>query len=281
MVKAKKSLGQNFLRDPKILRKIADFAEIKKGDTVLEIGPGEGMLTKILLEKAGKVVAVEKDLELVKLLRGKFKIEIKNKKLKIIEGDILNYELRIKNYVLMGNIPYYITGEIFRKFLQNPPSGNQPASITFVVQKEVAERIMAKDSKESILSLSVKAYGTPKYGGIIKKGSFSPKPKVDSAIIAIKNISKKKFKQITPLTPPPETPFRRAGLTTRGEPDTEKMFFEVVKRGFRHKRKLLASNLGVLRRVLSTLGISENTRAEDLKIDDWFKLTSYIKSEQK
>src|SRR3989338_5698525 len=152
-MKTKKSLGQNFLRDEKILRKIADFAQIEKGDTVVEVGPGEGTLTKFILEKAKRVIAVEKDELLAKFLQEKFKEEIKSSKLKILTGNILEIENLLKiaklkiparagggNYCLVGNIPYYITGEIFRKFLE---SENQPKSLTFVVQKEVAERIIA------------------------------------------------------------------------------------------------------------------------------------------
>src|SRR3990167_4311404 len=138
-MKTKKSLGQNFLRDEKILRKIVDFARITKGDTVVEVGPGEGTLTKFLLERASRVIAVEKDNKLAGMLQEKFREEIIDNRLQIIVGDILDYKLKTINYKLIGNIPYYITGEIFRKFLE---SKNQPQSLTFVVQKEVVERIM-------------------------------------------------------------------------------------------------------------------------------------------
>lgn len=249
MIRANKRLGQNFLRDEKILQKIVDFAQIEKGGVVLEVGPGEGTLTKLLLEKAGKVIAVEKDEKLAEILQTKFAEEIKDQRLKIITGDILNYELRVKNYALVGNIPYYITGEIFRKFLE---SDNQPKSLTFVVQKEVAQRIMAHDNKESILSLSVKAYGKPEYGGLIKAGSFNPRPKVDSAIIAVRDISKKRFKDVSPPN-----------------------LFLLIKKGFSHKRKLLAKNLEINPEVLSQIGIDPKARAEDLKLDDWFRLVRH------
>jgi 16S rRNA (adenine1518-N6/adenine1519-N6)-dimethyltransferase len=245
MIKTKKSLGQNFLRDKKILQKIADFAQIEKSDTVVEVGPGEGTLTKLLLEKAEKVIAIEKDERLAELLKEKFTKEIAEKKFEIINADVLNYELKIKNYVLVGNIPYYITGALFKKFLE---SENKPKSITFVVQKEVAERIMAKDGKESILSISIKAYGKPYFGGIIKAGSFTPKPKVDSAIIAIR--------EITPLA--------------------EKNFFKILKTGFAHKRKLLAKNLNIEKEVLIKCGIPEKARAENLKVDNWICLTKNL-----
>lgn len=299
MIRANKRLGQNFLRDEKILQKIVDFAQIEKGDVVLEVGPGEGTLTKLLLEKAGKVIAVEKDEKLAEILQTKFAEEIKDQRLKIITGDILNYELRVKNYALVGNIPYYITGEIFRKFLE---SDNQPKSLTFVVQKEVAQRIMAHDNKESILSLSVKAYGKPEYGGLIKAGSFNPRPKVDSAIIAVRNISKKRFKDVSPpnLTGSVHSlaledsssmslaklqVFASHPLKLRGERKIErseknfflpeKRFFEIIKKGFAHKRKLLAKNLEINPEVLSQIGIDPKARAEDLKLDDWFRLVRH------
>jgi 16S rRNA (adenine1518-N6/adenine1519-N6)-dimethyltransferase len=252
MIKPKKSLGQNFLRDKKILQKIADFAQIEKTDTVLEVGPGEGTLTELLLEKAEKVVAIEKDEKLAEILREKFKLQILNNKLEIICADILNYELEIENYILIGNIPYYITGALFKKALE---SKNKPKSITFVIQKEVAERIMARDGKESILSISIKAYGEAEYGGTIKAGSFSPAPKVDSAIISIRNVNKERFKD---------------GKIT------EEKFFEILKKGFGHKRKLLIKNLEAKKESFERCGISEKERAEDLSTKNWICLTKNL-----
>ena len=250
-MKTKKSLGQNFLRDEKILRKIADFAQIEKGDAVVEVGPGEGTLTKFILEKAGKVIAIEKDESLAEKLKERFK-EVKKERLEIIVGDILAYNLKTKNHHLVGNIPYYITGEIFRKFLE---SENQPKSLTFVVQKEVADRIMTRDGKESILSISIKAYGKPEYGGVIKAGSFVPRTKVDSAIISIRNIGKERWKD---------------GKIT------EKEFFQILKTGFAHKRKLLIRNLNASKDIFEKLEIPEKARAEDLKVEDWFDLVAEI-----
>ncbi|HEY4480123.1 MAG TPA: 16S rRNA (adenine(1518)-N(6)/adenine(1519)-N(6))-dimethyltransferase RsmA [Candidatus Paceibacterota bacterium] len=274
-IEAKKSLGQNFLRDPKILKKIVDFAKIEKEDTVLEVGPGEGALTKFLLERATRVVAIEKDGLLAEKLKEKFESEIKSEKLEVVVGDILNYDLLPTNYKLIGNIPYYITGAIFKKFLEseNKPfdsAQGKPKSICFVVQKEVAERIMARDEKESILSISIKIFGKPEFGGVIKAGSFFPKPKVDSAIIAIRGI--------TPITPP-NPPL---GKGREDQRDFEKRFFEILKAGFAHKRKFLIKNLvssklsrpGInsLMEIFKKCGIPEKARAEDLKVDDWLCL---------
>lgn len=248
-MKNKKSLGQNFLKDKKILNKILDFAGIEKEDTVVEIGPGEGSLTELLLERVHKVISIEKDENLAEQLSHKFKQEILDSKLKIICGDVLDSEqeyLPQTKYKLVGNIPYYITGAIFKKFLETK---NQPESITFVVQKEVAERIVAKDGKESILSISVKAYGEPAFGGVIKAGSFYPKPNVDSAIISIKNIDRKRFGENFSLS--------------------EQKFFEVLKKGFAHKRKFLIKNLASSKEIFQKCSLSEKSRAEDLSVDDW------------
>ncbi len=322
----RKSLGQNFLKDPKILKKIVDLAQIKNTDVVLEIGPGEGTLTKFLIEKAKNVIAVEKDKRMVNFLNEKFKKEIDKGELEVVAGDILDLApkdifspqaqkcmdiLLIKNsscsaqsasqsisklidskYVLVGNIPYYITGSLFKKVLE---SENQPKSITFVVQKEVAERIIARDGKESILSISVKVYGEPEYGGTIKAGSFYPKPKVDSAIISIRNINRKKFENINKrkisCSESPRTPsLRLARLSSQDfsastTKKIEKNFFDVLKTGFAHKRKLLIKNLGKfvnkkenqkLEEIFDKCNISKKARAEDLDVEKWICLTKEI-----
>ncbi len=274
--------GQNFLRDKKILKKIADFAHIENTDTVVEVGPGKGTLTEFLLEKSKKVIAVEKDERMVEFLKGKFEKERKEGKFEIVCGDVLKMSkgtsprgtlkefcpkgfplTPFDTYKLVGNIPYYITGALFKKFLE---SENQPKSITFVVQKEVAERII-KSKKESILSISIKVYGTPEYGGTIKAGSFNPKPKVDSAIIAVRNISKENFLRchLRKLEP-------KGG--TLG--NLEKKFFEILKAGFAHKRKLLIKNLDVNKEIFEKCGIPEKVRAEDLNVEDWICLTKNL-----
>lgn len=272
----KKSLGQNFLRDEKILQKIVDFAQIKNEDVVLEVGPGEGALTKLLLEKAGKVIAVEKDEELANKLPERFKSEIASSKLKILSGDILDIEnlleiakLKIENYCLVGNIPYNITGAIFKKFLSTE---HQPKSITFVIQKEVAKRIVGtqnskNQTKGNILRISIEAYGKPYFGGIIKAGSFFPAPKVDSAIIAIREINKSNFIKYNV---------------------SEDQFFAVLRAGFAHPRKFLISNLKTIlnipkfeNEVFVSLGISLKSRAEDLELEDWFRLSRAIYSNSK
>ncbi|HEU0085688.1 MAG TPA: 16S rRNA (adenine(1518)-N(6)/adenine(1519)-N(6))-dimethyltransferase RsmA, partial [Candidatus Paceibacterota bacterium] len=222
---AKKSLGQNFLKSKPALSKIVEAGEIMPSDTILEIGPGKGALTEKLLERAGKVIAIEKDRDLVVFLREKFAQEISTGKLDLREADILDYQpvdnmqgdpLHVK---IIANIPYNITGAIFKKFLT---SHVQPERMVLLVQHEVAQRIVARDGKESILSISVKAYGSPKMIMKVPARFFSPSPKVDSAVLLVKDISRKFF--------------------TENNLD-ENRFWEIVKKGFAHKRKKLSGNL--------------------------------------
>jgi len=254
--KAKKQLGQNFLKSIPALNKIIEVGEIKPTDIVLEIGPGKGALTEKLLEHAGKVLAVEKDFELLELLQEKFSKEISSGSLVLLNEDILEFEIqkhKIKNYKVIANIPYNITGAILKKFLTDK---FQPECMVLMVQKEVAERIVARDGKESLLSVSVKAYGEPKLVMKVEARYFSPAPKVDSAIIYIKNISREFFKK---------------NLIK------EEKFWETVKFGFAHKRKKLSGNLKTL---ISKETSSKNPelaqllskRAEDLTLLDWVNL---------
>jgi 16S rRNA (adenine1518-N6/adenine1519-N6)-dimethyltransferase len=229
-----------------------ECACVTSEDTVLEIGPGKGVLTKALLETGANVIAVEKDDLLIPMLQVMFDKEIRTGKLRLIHDDVLNLftsypDLLKPGYKLIANIPYYITGEIIRMFLEAPTN---PQLIALLVQKEVAERIVAKDGKESILSVSVKVYGNPLYGGTVKKTLFRPMPNVDSAIIVINNISKKIFQE--------------SGVD-------EKRFFEVVKAGFAHKRKQLKNNL---KDVISDEKIESvgQKRAEELSVKEWFEI---------
>lgn len=254
----KKHLGQNFLKSIKHINEVIIASKIEESDYVLEIGPGKGALTKKLLEKAKMVIAIEKDRDLIPFLEEKFHDDLQDGKLKIEEADVLDFELAKlpKKYKLVANIPFYITGAIIEKFLE---SKNQPSLMTLIVQKEVADRIVARDEKESILSLSVKVFGEPKYIGKIPARYFSPPPKVDSAIISIEKIK-----------------------TKLSDEDLSK-FFKLVKAGFSQKRKTLIKNLSntgiskdILRDNLLNMGLDENIRAEDLKIKDWISLISLI-----
>jgi 16S rRNA (adenine1518-N6/adenine1519-N6)-dimethyltransferase len=227
-------------------------AHIDLETTVLEIGPGEGVLTRELLAHAKQVIAIEKDSALVLQLRETFANEIANKKLTLIEDDFRNIDLAHLiegEYVVSANIPYYITGEIIRTLLT---ASKQPKHIALLIQKEVATRIVARDKKESILSLSVKAYGTPRVVKTVPRGSFSPPPSVDSAIIAIENISRDFFVGID-----------------------EDRFFEIIKTAFASKRKMLAGNLKTIvgadeiAAACASCGIAANARAEDVPLPKW------------
>jgi len=268
----KKSLGQNFLTNTGIVSSIVDSASLIPNETILEIGPGKGILTEELLKRGAKVVAVEKDSDLVPFLQEKFAKEIAEKKLILVNRDILDIVIPAKvgirsigtktldsrlrgndemweKYKLVANIPYYITGQIIRKFLTEK---KQPSKMVLLVQKEVAERIVARDKKESLLSISVKTYGEPKLIKIVKAGSFTPAPSVDSAILLIDNISRDFFKGIS-----------------------EERFFDVLHAGFAHKRKQLFGNLravfdeDILREKMKEFGISESIRAEDVSLQEW------------
>lgn len=273
-IEAKKSLGQNFLRDKNILQVMISSGEVESCDTVIEIGPGTGNLTTEILATGAKVIAIEKDSRLIEELTTRFQKEIDERRFKLIEKDILEIEvadilksslgndtskksagLNAGEYKLIANIPYYITGQILEKFTS---SDLPPKTCVLMVQKEVAKRIV--DTKESILSLSVKAYGEPHLERIVKAGSFVPAPSVDSAILSIKNIS-------------------RANFSDRKH---EEIFFLVVKTAFLHKRKKAISNLKeifdgpVLNKIWKDLEINENTRSEEIPLEKWLKISSQL-----
>jgi 16S rRNA (adenine1518-N6/adenine1519-N6)-dimethyltransferase len=256
-MKAKKSLGQHFLTSQKAIHDIVKAGSLSPGDVVIEIGPGTGVLTKALLESQVKVVAIEKDDDLIEPLREKFHEYIDKGFFTLIHGDITTIDISTlvtQPYKVIANIPYYITGEIIRLFLECTA---KPERMVFLVQKEVASRIVSKDNKESILSLSVKVFGDPVYISTVKAGSFNPPPKVDSAIIQI--ITHNKYVHI----------------------DTTS-FFNLIKHGFSHKRKKLISNLtplynkDALARAFERLSLSPIVRSEDLTLDTWVALLTEL-----
>lgn len=253
----KKSMGQNFLTSEQAVLDIVKTANIEKGSLVLEVGPGKGVLTEKLLSAGAVVLAIEKDDLLTNSLNEKFEKKISNKKLHLENSDVLDLNfsqhklLKNKNYKIVANIPYNITGILLRKIFSET---NPPSMVVLMVQKEVAERIVARNKKESMLSISIKAYGEPKYIKTIKAGSFFPKPKVDSAIILIDKINKNNFKNIS-----------------------EKDFFETMKKGFSSKRKMLKKNLNCSSDILKTCELSDKIRAEDISLENWLCLVKQIK----
>lgn len=259
MVFAKKSLGQNFLMHGQTAQRIVGAARIPDDATVLEIGPGTGMLTRALLEQVGKVIAVEADDTLAPQLQETFADEIRAGKLEIVHADIREFDTSVlpKPYHVVANIPYYITGEIIRDFLT---STNKPESMTLLVQKEVAERIARNKGKESLLSLSVTVYGKPEYCFTVPRGAFRPSPNVDSAVLSIRHISGDAFPS----------------------PGAETRFFEVLRAGFAHKRKRLAKNLEVVapadqvKAALTAADLDTNARSEDVSIGKWQKIAATL-----
>lgn len=244
-------LGQHFLLHARIAERIADSAGLSLQDTVLEVGPGKGILTRALLARAGRVVAVEADAQLAQELRTTFAPDIAAGRLALVEGDIRRFDTRTLEgeYRVVANIPYYLTGELFRHFLE---AARQPASMTLLIQKEVAERV-ARSKKESILSLSVKAYGAPKYEFTVPRGAFLPVPKVDSAVLSIRDISRKHFQSAV----------------------AEQRFFALIHAGFAHKRKLLRGNLAALSVALPP-SIPTHARAEEVPLARWLELAHTI-----
>jgi 16S rRNA (adenine1518-N6/adenine1519-N6)-dimethyltransferase len=246
--RAKRSLGQNFLTALWPVRTMARAAEVKDKDLVIEIGPGKGILTKELLFCGATVIAIEKDDALYDFLNEKFAAEIASKKLLLVRGDALTQDIAKlvskKPYKVVANIPYNITGLLIPFFLE---SNFQPTSITFLVQKEVANRICTKGKKESILSLSVKVFGTPVYIEKVSRSLFRPAPNVDSAIIHIKDIHQG-FK----------------------DDKSKKQFFEVVKKAFNSKRKKVGTTL----KGLDLDDALKNKRPEELSVEEFLKISA-------
>ncbi len=264
-MKAKKHLGQHFLTSKSALVKIREAGNVGSNDLVLEIGPGTGILTEELLTCAGKVIAVEKDRELIPVLQEKFADEIASGKLTLTEEDVLEFNpsnfLQHKTYKLIANIPYYITGAIIEKFLS---TSCQPEQMVLLIQKEVAERIVARDNKESILSIAVKAYGKPRIVAKVPAGAFNPPPKVDSAILSIEGISRDFFADCN-----------------------EALFFAVMKSVFGKKRKQIGGSLTEFLNdkekavdALTKSDIDPKTRPEDMTLLTWKKLVQVLQYQQ-
>ncbi len=250
-----KSLGQNFLIDETVLKNIITCAYLNKDGVVIEIGPGLGTLTEELSKKCKKVIAIEKDNEFAQMLEGKFE------NVEVINGDILQMNInelvhkysQNGKFKLVSNIPYYITSPIIKLFLEN---AIQPEVIVLLMQKEVAQRICEKPGKLSMIALGVQVYGEPEIVGFVKNTSFYPAPKVDSAILKIKNI-KREFSD-----------------------EYYQKLFRIMKIGFSSKRKKLLNNLSAglqiekkeAEKFLNQTEIDLKVRAQELSIEQWEKL---------
>lgn len=257
--------GQNFLTDKNIARKIADAAQITADDTVVEIGPGKGIITKILCEQARKVIAIEIDTLLAERLKNNLiadNLEVKNAD--ILEARIPEPQSGGKKYVLVGNLPYYISTAIVRKII--PQDFWKRAIFTF--QKEVAERIAAKPTKVSpkrygYISVITSYYADAKILFAIPPEAFSPRPKVTSAVVG--------------FTPKTEGKFEDA--------ETEKLFVKIVESAFAHRRKTVLNSFAevtgiekrTLEKILLAAKINPASRSEQLTLDDYKNLTYIYK----
>lgn len=255
---AKKSLGQNFLKDEEIIERIFSVAEVASSDWVFEIGPGTGILTFRLADQVEKLLAIELDHQLVTHLQEQF---IASKNVSILEGNVLDVDLKElletsgfseHPYKIIANIPYYITAPIIRTLLSLK---YQPASMTLMVQDAVADRLTAEPGGMSLLSLMAQYYATVEKKFFVPKEAFEPVPKVNSAVI-----------QIIP---------RRAY-----DPEEDRKVFRLARAGFSARRKTLVNNLSsslsvskeVVEEKLIELGLRVDIRAQALSVSDWENL---------
>ena len=260
-IRPKKSLGQNFLVEPAGLRKVLTAAELQGDEQVLEIGAGLGSLTVLLAQNAKEVLAIEIDQKLFPALQEAL---APYANVKTIHGDILNLDLdgllHDQDFVVVANIPYYITSAIIRKLLE---ANKRPSRMILTIQKEVAERIIARDGKMSLLALSVQVYGKPELVATIPAGAFYPAPDVDSAVLKLTLYEK-------PLI----------------QEQNLDLFFKLAQAGFSQKRKTLrnswASGLSIssqqAEKILADAQLESNRRAETLNLEEWNRLVlAYLK----
>lgn len=248
----KKSLGQHWLKDPVALEAITELGEIRPTDTVLEIGPGLGHLTHYLVHQAQHVVAVEFD----EALAAQLPANIPASNLQVIRSDILKFDFSSlpSHYKVVANIPYYLTSNLLRVISESP---NPPSIMVLLLQKEVAERICAGPGQMSLLSVSVQLYYECELGIIVPADKFEPAPKVDSQAVILRRRTKPLFKSLD-----------------------NKAFFRIVKAGFAGRRKKLRSSLAAGMQIskpeadelLKKIGIDANQRAQELELEDWYKI---------
>lgn len=252
-----KQFGQNFLVDEKVLTDIIEAAKLSKNDTVVEIGPGLGVLTEQLSINAGRVITVEADRDLAEYIRHS---NLPN--VTVITGDALrvDWDITIKgDYKIVANIPYSITSPLLRKVFSLK---NKPTEVILLVQKEVAERLTAvtKTRSRGLMTILREANAQAKIIRKVKPGSFHPSPKVESAVIKI-------------------TPFKKSRM--------EELFWPAVEAGFRHKRQTLANGFHTdlkiskdkTKEILKSLDINELARAEELSFENWKNLGDKLKKE--
>lgn len=259
----KKSLGQHWLHDEPTLDAICDSADVQAGDVVLEVGPGLGTLTRRLLARGARVTAVEFDESLAARLPqnvsehlGHLEDGPVGANLTVVQSDILQFDLTAlpAGFKVVANIPYYLTSNLIRVLCE---SANPFSAAAILIQKEVAERVVARPGQMSLLSVSAQYYCEVNLGVQVPAALFTPPPKVDSQVLVLHRRSQPLFDDV----------------------DT-RAFFRLVKAGFSQKRKTLVNSLSAglsiskdqAREMLGAAGIAENTRAQALSLDDWYAL---------
>lgn len=258
-IKPKKRLGQNFLTETTVIDKLITAAAIEPNQTILEIGPGTGNLTEKLIGTGNKIMAIEKDPEMIAALQTRFADKTN---FELRRGDILEFdETTIEPpYKIAANLPFYLTGALIRKFLE---SKNPPESMTVIVQKEVAQRVCAKTPDMNLLAAATQFYAKPETISYVSKGCFWPAPKVDCAILKL-------------------TPYPKTG--ERGDVKFVKNFFTLMKAGFSQPRKKIAGNIAIglgldketITNWLRVNSIDPGSRAERLTMAEWHNLTKSL-----
>ena len=256
-IRPSRALGQNFLVEPEVVRRIHEVAQLFPGETAIEIGPGLGILTRELLSVAGRVIAIELDRDLAAHLRSAFADE---SILDLIEADALRVDLSelidpVETYSVAANLPYSAASAIIRSFLERP---HPPRRLTVMVQREVAERLVASPPEMSILGIATQFYAEGSIAFHVPPNSFVPSPKVESSVVTFD------VRAVPPL--PVE-------LRPR--------FFTLLNAGFRHKRKTLANSIAdetrlpksIVTEQLAAIGVDPLRRAQTLSLDEWVGLT--------
>ncbi|NLF11086.1 MAG: ribosomal RNA small subunit methyltransferase A [Anaerolineaceae bacterium] len=260
-LRPRKGLGQNFLVDPVAQARIVEAADLSPDDAVVEVGAGLGSLTQLLAARAGQVVAVELDDALAQILRQQV-AGLPN--VQVVQGDVLrmaDFGFSHLGYKMVGNLPYYITSAVLRHFLAESP---RPRLVVVTVQREVAERIVARPGDMSLLAVSIQLYGEPEIVARIPAGAFYPSPQVDSAVVRVA-VGEKLAVDL-------------------GEGVTEQEFFRAVRAGFGQKRKTLRNSLKAglalpaaeVEAALERAGVNPSRRAETLSLQEWAAVTNAV-----
>lgn len=252
MTTPKKSLGQHWLYDQASLEAMCDAADVQSDDVILEIGPGLGTLTQLLVKKARQVIAVEFDENLASELPDRVKAD----NLEVVSQDILSFDFTAlpSDYKIVANIPYYLTSNLIRVISETP---NRPQKVALLIQKEVAERVTAQPGQMSILSVTAHFYWEVESGRQVPAKLFTPPPKVDSQILVLSQRQKPLFEDVNTQD-----------------------FFRLVKAGFSQKRKTLLNSLSgglqlekdTVKTICQSVEIDPGRRAQTLSLDEWHNL---------